>query len=416
MNILVWPGVKYKAQYFLRHLWPAQQLMKMGYDVRIVDPRTIHEFSESEDVMTDIFMWADLVVTFFPKTRTGLKLLETCNEFDKRFVVDVDDFVFSVDPSNPAYKGSGLRDAYTDTRPHWVNGINYNRDANQKRYIEWLTVMENTDTLTVTQSVLGDLYAPFTPDPSNIWVLPNSLDLSYYKPWDHEARDTVRIGWQGGASHLKDLKLIESPLREIMDKYPEVQLVWMGQGWPYFDRKFPEMEFHPWVDSDTYYLKLGELDLDIGLCPLEETLFNIGKSNLKQIEYGAYSVPSVVSIFKNSPYGPPHGMDVGEYQQVSGCLTVDNSSDRSETEVEQDWFNAMETLVVDAKTRKELGRAAREYVDENFNIEHNARYWAACYEATGQRIITKDIRGKPGENPAHGKQQGVEVDGFHRSP
>jgi glycosyltransferase involved in cell wall biosynthesis len=367
-NILFYPHVKYRAQFFLRYLWPAKQLLKMGYGVKVKDPRIHGEWTE-ENMMKD-FEWADVIVAFYPKTKSGLTLLEVCETMKKKLVVDVDDYAFALHPSNPAYGFAGMK----DVDGLWHDGVQYSKVLAYQNHTRWMEVLRCCDALTVTQKYLGDQYGPFVGH-HKIWVLPNCLYLPVYKKWERRApKDRIRIGWQGGASHYEDLQIMEKPMRKILDEFDNVDLVILGAPWKEQQENFPEAEIHPWVDSDTFQLKLGSLDLDIGICPIVDSEFNKGKSNLKMIEYGVYGVPSVCSEIPDGPYNLPPGLDNGKDRVLVG-----NDED--------DWYEALKRFVVDEEYRHQVGDNARMTTESIYNIETQAHLWGDCYEDVHKGIL-----------------------------
>ncbi len=122
MNILYWHSVQYKAPYFLRMTWPGNELAQRGFEVRVKDPRMLHKWNTVEQ-MADDFLWADIIVAFYPKDRSGPHLVEACEKFNKTFIVDSDDYGLAVDPTNPAYGFWGTRDVYVGDTPIWMDGI-----------------------------------------------------------------------------------------------------------------------------------------------------------------------------------------------------------------------------------------------------------------------------------------------------
>jgi len=372
LKILFYPHIKYKAQFFLRYLWPANELRKLGHEVRLVDPR--HTGRWTEEMMAEDFLWSDIVVAFYPKTKSGMHIVEACQQFGKKLIIDVDDFSFAVHPSNIAYGFSGTK----DVEGIWRSGVEWRGDIAQENHLRWAEVMRHCDAMTVTTQALADMYAPFVGD-NKLWVLPNSLDTRYYKPWKRrESKDIINIGWQGGASHFVDMDIVEEPLIRIQEENNNVQLVFMGQLWKKMKEKHPTAHFHPWVDSDTYQLKLGSLDLDIGICPIGDDLFSRGKSNLKMLEYGAFGVPSVCSEIDDGPYNSPAGADMNWVDRV----LVKNDADS--------WYNALKELVDDEEKRREIGANAKKTVNEVYNIELTGPIWGDCYErtASGLDLIT----------------------------
>jgi glycosyltransferase involved in cell wall biosynthesis len=317
-------------------------------------------------------LWADIIVMFTPKSVVGPKVLELCIQHNKKFIIDTDDNTFVVDKSNISYEWSGVE----DVPGLWTSGIQYDRSKVVGKRAMYEKSLLLCDALTVTQSVLASDHEKYMGQ-GEIYILPNSLDLTFYKPWKRRhPKEQIRIGWQGGASHIRDLKILEGPLAEI-NKMDNVQLVFFGQSWPDMKRLYPDAEFHPWVDQDTFHVKLGQLDLDIGLCPIEDTNFNRGKSNLKMLEYGVFGVPSICSKIPSGPYNYTDGT-------VSGDRILVENTDEA-------WLNAIESLVKDEDNRKVIGETSRKLVTEAYNIDNTWKYWADCYGEVHQRVVEKPL-------------------------
>jgi len=354
-------------------VWPATHLARNGVNVKLKDPRKNHLWTEQK--MVEDFLWADVIVAYNPDGKYGPKLLSMCKQSKKKLVIDMDDYSFAVDPSNDAYARGGTQDVYVNDQPLWVDGVHYSRDTVLGNHERWLHMLNYSDALSVTTGTLGDFYAGFTDD---VWVLPNCLDLDYYKPWDRRhTEDEIRIGWQGGSSHLKDMKMVIPALKEIKAKNKNVKLVIMGQYWGNIMGSLGKdrVEYYPWVDSDAYPLKLGSIDLDIGICPIEDTMFNKGKSNLKQVEYGAFSVPSVCSDIERGPYSYPNGItDHG----VDGMLTKNTT---------EDWVENLQYMVDNPSERVEMGKKYRQKVEALYDIKETWGEWRKCYSSVGTRIL-----------------------------
>jgi len=366
-KILFWPHIPYRAQFYLRYYWPAMRLKQHGWDIRIIDPRYISAWDEEQ--MVEDFFWADIIIMFTPKSIVGPRILEMCINHNKKFIIDTDDNTFVVDFGNMAYQWSGVE----DVPGLWTSGIHYKRTEVMRKQEMYKRCLFLCDALSVTQPVLASEYERFL-GKGDTYVLPNSLDLNFYKPWPKKKNDRIRVGWQGGASHVRDLKIVEKTLDEMYKKH-NIKIVFFGQEWAHLEKKFPDAEFHPWVDQDTFHVKLGQLDLDIGLCPIEDTDFNRGKSNLKMLENAVYGVPSVCSKIPSGPYNLPEGIELNDR------ILIENTDEA--------WIEAVESLIVDEEKRRFIGGNAKRTLEQAYNIDVTWEYWAECYENVFKRVVEK---------------------------
>lgn len=180
--------------------------------------------------------------------------------------------------------------------------------------------------------------------------------------------------------NLTFLKL-EEPAEIMREQFPKVNLdefitlrnrsVMSGvqyyeTGSRYFFNKLPDDKiiYLPWV---TEVERLGDIlkHFDIGIAPLEDTVFNSSKSNIKYLEYSAMGIPTVAS--KVTPYADT--IVNGE----TGFLIKTKGS------VYLDWVKALSRLVESNELRESIGKKANSFVRENFNMEKNADLWKDAY-------------------------------------
>ena len=65
-----------------------------------------------------------------------------------------------------------------------------------------------------------------------------------------------------------------------------------------------KIEFHQWQPVFEYPQYVKNLDVDFGIAPLEDNVFNACKSNIKMLEYTACGIPGVYSNVE--PYWDAH--------------------------------------------------------------------------------------------------------------
>jgi glycosyltransferase involved in cell wall biosynthesis len=116
--------------------------------------------------------------------------------------------------------------------------------------------------------------------------------------------------------------------------------------WIFFGVQPPELkgmvEFHEWSNSFDYTQALDSIDADIALAPIYDNEFNLGKSDLKILEYSALGLPTIASTIGNK---------TGPYDLISGLKTLPNNAD--------DWYTAIMELSKNQDEQKKLLEAGR---------------------------------------------------------
>lgn len=307
---------------------PAKYLRRIGIDARVMEGGVTREALE----------WADIVVTQMLVDKNMIALIREYQvEHGLKYVVEQDDYP-DIDDSNPHKVEHDISDA-----PEVIK-----------------ISMGIADMITTTTDYLANKLRAFN---SNVVVLPNYMDM---ERWDvpklHNTSDTIRIGWLGSVTHLKDLELVVEPLRRICLEYPNVQLVMIGdlrvqqllQGLP--------VEVMLGVPFDVYPTRLSGLRLDIGLAPLRPTEFNRCKSNIKWLEYSIAEVPGVYSrtVYHHRGFEPNMGMVA---------------------DTEEQWYRCIKTLIDNPWMRKCIVDNANRMVHRKFNLKKHIYKWAEAYQS-----------------------------------
>ncbi len=226
--------------------------------------------------------------------------------------------------------------------------------------------------VTVTSEPLAETMRRFN---DNVVVIPNHIDATLLDR-DRPRRDRLTVGWAGGDSHHRDLKMVAPHLRRFFDRNPHVDLHTIGWGSQNPPEAFPKHlreHVHPnplhtmkvpyrhsgWSEQvEDYYTKI---DFDIGLAPLIPSVFNRSKSAIKALEYAALGIPVVAS-------------DEGPYREfvidgVTGFLI----------KRDHEWQSRLRDLVDDEAMRLEMGAAAKEHA-RSWAIQDGWKLWADAYQ------------------------------------
>lgn len=252
---------------------------------------------------------------------------------DARLIYELDDDPFEVERHNPVYH-------------HYANLVS--RDC-----IEHCIAV--SDLVTVSTEPLAQRIRAINP---NVVVLQNRID-EHLLSIDRPRRDKVVVGWAGGASHLKDVKIVAPVLRSVLNKYrSRVEAHFVGVD--YRELVGRPMRFTPWAHKTTDYYRL--IDFDIGLAPLVPTRFAETKSNIKALEYAALGIPVIAS-------------DVAPYRDfvidgVTGWLVRQPN----------DWGMRIRQLINDEAMRTEMGAKAKQLAAE-WTIQNGWHEWEAAYRS-----------------------------------
>ena len=160
--------------------------------------------------------------------------------------------------------------------------------------------MAISDRVVTTTDYLAEAFSHHTQTP--IYVAPNAIPNELVQPIKHRDTDKkMRVGWHGSVSHSGDLALIKDLVRETIDEFEWVFFGMFPAGLEEFVRS-GKIEFHEGKPIEEFLKTLTNLNLHVGLAPLENHPFNDGKSDLKILEYGAMGIPVIASDM--TPYKP----------------------------------------------------------------------------------------------------------------
>lgn len=197
--------------------------------------------------------------------------------------------------------------------PKW----NYAHDYYKKYFPHIKKMMSIADGMTVSTLRLKKIYSEYN---ENIVVIPNHLPKHVwghiYPKHENEPRDIKpRILWAGSQNHfVRKIDSVQrgmtggdfgdklmSFIRKTTDKY---QWVFVGAMPVELESVKNKIEFHQWQPVFEYPQYVKNLDVDFGIAPLEDNVFNACKSNIKMLEYTACGVPGVYSNVE--PYWDAH--------------------------------------------------------------------------------------------------------------
>lgn len=342
--------------YTVRCLLP---LMANGWDG---DQTSLNKETKTPENKAEAAKHADVVVFHRPDDPMKLEMARLLKQYGKKVVFDNDD----------TFKDYG--------------GFKFNDFMDANRAIKGLekinTVVDKfireADLVTCSTKFLKDEYEKLNP---NVVVLPNCVDPFYFDEPLKNENGKVRIGIIGSIAITSDLDVCKPIIEHFMDR-DDVEIVLFSlppEGEDKLTKELyaDEYEFlnkmreaknvvwQPFVYHHEYFNTLNELRLDINIIPRADNYFNRCKSNLKFLEASMYEVPTIAQGFEdgNSPYQDP--------EDAKHMVIVTNN---------EDWIPEIERLVKDKEAREMLGKKAKEYVIDRYDIEKNAHKWEEAYQ------------------------------------
>ncbi len=354
LRVAMFPATENACGYY-RMAMPSRELNKQSSDSIVV--KTFAKLTP------EVLRWADVIVIQEMQSAQALSFIERF-AFDRILVSEQDDNLMETPPSNP-----------------WYNRFNQVADT-MAVYMRWLRMVDahqfSTRPLEEYWKEYRDPIGWKMEQPSA--VLENSVresEVLTTRRATHTHESPI-LGWAGGNNHLEDLPMLNEPIAELQS---ERKILWRMLGWDGWYQNVNIGNALPDVETDLYLppcrpeaftRMLERLDLDLGLAPLADTVFNASRSNIKLLSYTAAGISVVAS-------------DVAPYRDFPGVLTVSN--DREE------WKQVISMLMDDQTARDAMLFDARTELLENYTIEKRAAKWGAFYAMLDDQFSGK-IKGR----------------------
>lgn len=194
----------------------------------------------------------------------------------------------------------------------------------------------------------------------NIFVVPNALDDRLFmkrrpkQPVDVYSNEPIKIGYMGTHTHDYDLMMVLYPLRKIMREYKDkivFEIVGITENVRNIYYLFDGLKVRILdVAGDSIYTKFPgwmykNMDWDIAIAPLEDTVFTRCKSDLKFLDYSALGIPGIYSNTESYQHTVLH--------RATGWLCNNNNDD---------WYDALGEMVNEPVLRQKVALCAHDYV------------------------------------------------------
>jgi len=294
---------------------------RLAKDVKLQE--TIHSLFNNADVIVMQYYHAEIAL--------ALQLMYQ-QEFNKKILCEIDDYLIDVPHYNPVVADGGL-----------TAGNNI-----EKIVIEQ---MKSADKIITSTDYLGEQYKRFN---KNISTISNSIDFTKWNfKNNNKFNKKIKIGWIGGANHYEDLRILEQIIPIIQEKYKNKIEFTIVCGIPDYLKRIKNIKLvKKNVNIDKYPEFIASQGFDIGLAPLVYNRFNMAKSNLRWLEYGSLKVPCVASNIE------PYAKSIVNGKTGYLCDGLN------------DWITNISTLIENEQLRKDIGKNELEEIENKYNLSN----------------------------------------------
>lgn len=214
-----------------------------------------------------------------------------------------------------------------------------------KAYGKVRKIAKWADQITVGNNFLKDYALQFN---QNVSVIPTTIDLdNVHQGKADQNQHPVIIGWTGSHTTMEYLPMLVPVLKKLREEF-EFKFRVISNHPPEID--FEDLEYVPW-NRETEIEDLRAIQ--IGVMPLKNSEWAKGKCGFKGLQYMSLHIPSVMSNVGVNPEIVTH--------KENGWLC----------ETEDDWYEALKTLLGDQSLREQLGDAGYNTVKERYSVEAN---------------------------------------------
>jgi L-malate glycosyltransferase len=233
------------------------------------------------------------------------------------------------------------------------NWITY-RFKSRSRVLSLLKRARHVITCTPTLDAFARQFNDRTTDISS------TVDTDAYVPANPYRNDRpIVLGWSGSLSSSRYLYLLKDML---LDLAREVRFQLLVIGDPKFRIDGLDVTALPWCEQT----EVADLQrIDIGLYPLPDEEWVLGKSGLKAIQYMAMGIPTVATALG------------------ANFRVIEDGGTGFLVRTDAEWKEAILRLIADPALRERLGRNGRRRVEELFSVRANAPTYLRVLDEVG---------------------------------
>lgn len=295
---------------------PGNTLKKIYYTLSGYLQRIKNLFTLRQYQVVYIHLW---VTPFGPPVFEWL-----FRKISKKIIYDIDDLVY--------------------TKPS--NSISHKLIPLIKGYQKPIYLIKNANHVITCTPYLDNFAKQYNPNTTDISSTINTNNYQPINPYNN--KQTLTIGWSGSKSTSPYLHLLDNVFKRLQQQH-NFNILVIG------DENFSIPNLPIKAIKWTEETEISSLQqIDIGVYPLPNQEWVLGKSGLKALQYMALGIPTVATAI-----GANHRIIQNE---ISGFLV----------NTEDEWVERLSQLLSNPQLRQTLGTNARKHVEQHYSIHANA--------------------------------------------
>ena len=303
INLSTWKIIYTKGN----NLKKAFALLK-GYSMRFINLFTLRKYE-----IVYIFMWV------VPYTSNYMEYVY--RKISKKIIYDMEDNILIASKNE-------------------INPVT----SSFKSTLKYKFLIKYSNKVIVSSKYLEDWCNQYTGN-NNAKYICASINTDRYTLTKHYSKKTINIGWTGTFSTKKYLKIIEPIIKKIA-LIRSIKFIVIGDF--SYDLDGVNVENIIW-NKESEIQDLNKID--IGVYPLSDDDWVLGKSGLKALQYMALGIPSI-----SSNYGNIKKIIKNNF---NGFLVNNND----------EWYSTLMNLCDDVDLRKFIGNNARIHIDNFYSVK-----------------------------------------------
>lgn len=284
-------------------------LSKRGINIEFINRRSINASTIKKAEKTDLVFNQKCLF----KTSIARKLIDS----SQRTIFDFDDAIY--------------------TRPG--NAHSFITKLRVKRRLHlWL---KSSNVVTTPNEFLARYARQYS---DSVKIVPMALDMKTWKPCNRNIGKNITIGWAGAPVNIPLIEKLDPVLTPLLNKFSFIKLTIFSGLKPKLNCPFEYKPFRP--GDEPGFIK----NLDIGLLPLTDEEYSMGKSPIKAIQYLACGIPVVGNV-------------------IGATAEILNNKNSIAVTTDPEWYKALEKLINNRDLMLSMGRSGREHVKKNHNLK-----------------------------------------------